>query len=110
MENKNIIRAADYLPEPNSGSGGNGDFELPISEQLLLTLFGTSPDYNNQKFEDIWQEVMDAEDEDMIAYCLSRGVDVTVGGGEEVPGWRDIAVMLKAIDRGLIEKKVRETP
>ena len=98
---KKIIRAADYLPKPNNDSDGQ-DFVLPTSDQLLLTLFGEMPNYNNQKYEDIWQEVFNAEDADGISYCLEHGVDV-MNDGEPVPGWRDIVVMLKAVEQGLIK-------
>jgi len=98
-----IIRAADYMPEPKSGSGIEQDFGLPMSEQLLLNLFGDTPDYSNPKLEEIWQEVIDADDTDTINYCLAQGVDVIGDNSEPVTGWRDITVMLKAIERGLIK-------
>jgi hypothetical protein len=102
MEQKKIIRAADYLPAPKADSEVWQDFELPASEKILYGLFGTSPDYGNQQFEELWQEILDAEDADTVAYCRARGVDVIGNDGEEVPGWRDIAVMLKAIEHGLL--------
>jgi hypothetical protein len=102
MEPKKVIRAADYLPDVQADSHDGQEFELPVSERILYGLFGTSPDYGNQQFEDIWQEVIDAEDADTVAYCLARDVDVIGDDGEKVPGWRDIAVMLKAIERGLL--------
>ena len=98
---KKIIRAADYLPKPNNDSDGQ-DFALPTSDQLLLTLFGEMPNYNNQKYEGIWQDVFNTEDADGISYCLENGVDV-MNDGEPVAGWRDIAVMLKAVERGLVK-------
>jgi hypothetical protein len=111
MEKKKIIRAADYLPDTQAASQEGQDFELPVSEQILYGLFGASPNYDNQQFEDIWDEVLDAEDEDTTAYCLARGVDVMGNDGEEVPGWRDIAVMLKAIERGLVTlNEIEEQP
>jgi hypothetical protein len=103
MENKKIIRAADYLPKPKNGDSDGYDYELPMSEHLLISIFGDSPDYSKRKFEKIWQKFIDAEDEDTIAYCLERGVDVIGDDGEPVDGWRDIAVMLKAIERGILK-------
>jgi hypothetical protein len=102
MNNKNIIRAADYLPESNADCDGD-DFELSVSEELVLNLFGDMPDYSNPKYEEIWQEIMDDEDDVGIAFCLGKGVDVMGDDGEPVSGWRDIAVMLKAVERGIIK-------
>ena len=102
MENKKIIRAADYLPKP----GGEDDgchFALPAADKLLLALFGGMPDYSNPKFEELWQEIHNAESESGTRYCLERGIDIIGGDGEPVDGWRDIAVMLKAIELGIIE-------
>ena len=103
MESKKIIRAADYLPAPKEDSGNIESYGLPISEQLLISLFGESPNYSKPEFEAIWEEVFDSEDSDIISFCLEKGVDVIKDGGEPVMGWRDIAVMLKAIDRGLLK-------
>ena len=103
MENKKIIRAADYLPQRKNGGGGGFDYALPMSEQLLINLFGDMPDYSNPKHEELWQEIHNAEAESGIRYCLERGVDIIGDDGEPVDGWRDIAVMLKAIERGIIE-------
>jgi hypothetical protein len=99
-----VIRAVEYLPEVNENDSVDS-FQLSQSDGMLLNLFGDMPDYSNQQFEDLWQEIFDAEDEDMIAWCLEKGVDVLDNAGEPVSGWRDIAVMLKAIDSGLLELK-----
>ena len=113
MLSKTVIRAADYLPEPEeAGACGSGDLEsmqLPRSDLMLLNLFGGMPDYSDYQFEKLWQEVFDAEDKETIAWCLEKGVDVLTGkagpdeNDEPVPGWRDIVVMLKAIDAGLLK-------
>jgi hypothetical protein len=108
-----MIRAVDFLPDYPANSNGNQDFELPMSERLLLNLFGDFPDYSRQEYEDIWEEVIAAEESDMSAYCRSKGIDVTGNDGKPVGGWRDIAVMLKAIERGLLtikNKRNEETP
>ena len=102
MRTETVIRAVEYLPEPNEDANLES-YQLSQSDEMLLNLFGDMPDYTNQPFEDLWQEVFDAEDEDTIAYCLEKGVDVLDNTGEPVSGWRDIAVMLKAIDGGLLE-------
>ena len=34
---------------------------------------------------------------------MERGVDVNGDDGEPVDGWRDMAVMLKAIDLGMVK-------
>ena len=103
---KKIIRAADYIPEKNS----DGDLEsygLPESEAIVMGIFGDSPDYSDDKYEELWQIIFDEEDEDTIAYCLEKGVDVLDKDGEPVAGFRDIAVMLKAIEKGYL--KLNET-
>jgi hypothetical protein len=97
-----MIRAADYLPDHPANSNGGQDFELPVSERLLLNLFGDFPDYSRQEFEDIWKEVIDAEESDMLDYCRSKGIDVIGNDNKPVEGWRDIAVMLEAIERVLL--------
>lgn len=102
MLTKTVIRAVEYLPEPEKDDNFDS-FQLSQSDEMLLNLFGDVPDYSNQQFEDLWQEVFDAEDEDTITWCLEKGVDVLDNAGEPVPGWRDIAVMLKAIDGGLLK-------
>ena len=102
MSTLKIIRAVDYLPKPEK-SGDLESFQLPRSESLLINLFGDMPDYSNPKFETLWQEVFDADCKDVIAWCLEKGVDVLDDNNEPVPGWRDIAVMLKAIDSGLLK-------
>jgi hypothetical protein len=56
-----------------------------------------------QENEELWREIFDAEDKDGISYCLEQGVDVVGDDGEPVGGWRDIAVMLKAIELGIVE-------
>ena len=82
MKNRTAIRAEDYLPEPEE-SGGGESFQLSRSEGMLINLFGALPDYSDSKFEKLWQKVFDAEDVEMIAYCMEKGVDVletNVGG------------------------------
>ena len=65
MEDKKIIRVADYLPKP--GGDYNGcDFALPVTGNLLLALFGDMPDYSNLKFEELWQEIHNAGAESVI--------------------------------------------
>ena len=102
MEKNKIIRAADYLPEPEKDSDGQ-DFAISSSEGLVYALFGDFPNYADQKYEAIWQEVFDADESGIVRYCLEKNVDVIGGDGKPVSGWRDIAVMLKAIDRGLLK-------
>jgi hypothetical protein len=94
-----IIRAADCLPEAKIESDP-GSYEIPQSDALLLALFGDTPDYSRPEFENIWQTILDADDKDTIAYCLEKGIDVLVKAGKPVPGFRDIAVMLTAIEKG----------
>ena len=96
-----IIRAEDYLPESKE-SGNSDSMQLSKTDIMLINLFGTKPDYSNRKFEKLWHKVFFSEDKDIISYCLEKGIDVLGKNEELVTGWRDIAVMLKAIDNGLL--------
>ena len=97
-----VIRAADFLPEPKD-DGDPESYELSQSDKILFGLFGDSPDYSKWKFERLWKKFHRADDEDTIAYCLKKGIDVIRADGEPVPGFRDIAVMLKSIEKGYIK-------
>ena len=105
----NVIRAADYLPEPPvpEDAGGPGSFQLSQSDSMLINLFGETPDYSNPEFEKLWQEVFSAEDKETTAWCLEKGINVLFENNEPVPGWRDIAVMLKAIEIGLLKTDMK---
>jgi hypothetical protein len=96
-----IIRAADYLPK--EGDYNPESYELTQSDRILYALFGDTPDYSMPKFEKLWQDILDAQDEDTIAWCLAKGIDLLDNDKKPVPGWRDIAVMLKAIDKGWLK-------
>ena len=99
---KKIIRAADYLPE-SKDSGDLESFELSESDAILFGIFGDTPDYSKDEFEELWQKIYDDEDENTIAYCLQKNVDVMGNDNQPVSGFRDIAVMLKAIETGLLQ-------
>ena len=104
MLTEKIIRAADYLPKQEESEDASLEApQMTQTDKLLFALFGDTPDYNKPEFEKLWQEIFDAEEEDTIAYCMEKGVDITGEDGEPVTGWRDIAVMIKAIDLGLLE-------
>lgn len=98
MQTQTVIRAVDYLPEKTENAEGM----VSEAEGLTVRLFGAAPDYTQKKFEKLWQAVFDADEKEMIAFCREKGVDVLDDGGFPVSGWRDVAVMLKAIEAGLI--------
>ena len=118
MSNKyteeDLIRAASDLPSEEekqalqSAASKNAD---PLSallyaddrDTVLYGIFGDVPDYSNPDIEALWDEVLDAEPEDVYEYCFRKGVDLFQDDGKPVSGWRDIAVMLKAIDKGILE-------
>lgn len=102
MKDRKIIRAADYLPEPAGVSGNGESFALPASHRLLLNLFGDLPDYGDARFEAIWDELLDVSEADTVAYCRQRGVDIMGDNGRPVHGFRDVSVVLKAIETGLL--------
>lgn len=102
MQTQTIIRAKDYLPEKPEIAEGTTDELVSETDGLTVRLFGSAPDYTKKEFEDLWQLVFNADEKEMIAYCREKGVDVLDNSGYPVSGWRDVAVMLKAIDAGLI--------
>ena len=97
-----IIRAKDYLPEQEEGRGEGMREPMPSAGGLPVRLFGSAPDYTQKEYEDLWQSVLDADEQEMIAFCREKGVDVLDDDGHPVPEWRDVAVMLKAVDAGLV--------
>ena len=91
MSNKyteeNLIRAASYLPSEEekqalqSAASKNAD---PLSallyaddrDTVLYGIFGDVPDYSNPDIEALWDEVLDAEPEDVYEYCFKKGIDL----------------------------------
>ena len=101
MQTQTVIRAVDYVPtRPKIAEGAPEEVE---TNGVVIALFGTAPDYRQPEFEALWQEVFNGDDKETIAYCLSKNIDVLDNDGKPVSEWRDIAVMLKAIDKGLID-------
>lgn len=98
-----ILRAADYLVPDNAENVEPGNFAYaPNRERLVMRLFGETPRYGEADIRALYAEI---DDEDPLAvydYCRRRGVDVLDDSGTPVPPWRDIAVMLRARDRGLL--------
>ena len=72
-------------------------------ETVLYGIFGDVPDYDNPEMETLWDEVLDSDPEDVYEYCFRKGIDLFQDDGKPVPGWRDIAVMLKAIEKGILQ-------
>ena len=95
----NPIRAADFLPKESNGDPES--FQMAGSDTILYGLFGDTPDYSNPKIEAIWQEVLNGDDNETIAWCLEKGVDLLDKDGKPVPGFRDVAVMLKVREQGI---------
>lgn len=96
---KNMIYAVNYMPEDPSSDDGIGGFS-DDREGLLLRLFGDVPNYAEERMEALWEKVLSHEPEYIYEYCFLRGVDVFMKDGKPVPPWRDIAVMLMAIEKG----------
>lgn len=118
MSNKyteeNLIRAASYLPSQEEKLAQQKDIASaadPLSallysddrETVLYGIFGDIPDYGNPDMEILWDEVLEADSEEIYEYCFRQGIDLFQDDGRPVPGWRDIAVMLKAIERGILQ-------
>lgn len=102
MQTQTVIRAVDYLPKKPELAEGTTDELVSETDGLTVRLFGSAPDYTQKEFEDLWQIVFDADEKEMVAFCRDKGIDVLDDDGFPVTGWRDVAVMLKAIDAGLI--------
>lgn len=116
MSNKyseeNLIHAALYVPtdeekqkrtEELKNNPMDGFLFLDDRDSVLYGIFGDIPDYENPDMESLWEEVLDADPEDIYEYCFRKGIDLFMDDGRPVPGWRDVAVMLKAIDKGYLE-------
>ena len=111
---ENLIHAAAYLPSQEEREQQDADIAAsadPLSallysddrETVLYGIFGDLPDYDNPEMEALWDEVLDADPEEIYEYCFRKGVDLFKEDGMPVPGWRDIAVMLKAIEKGILQ-------
>lgn len=102
MQTQTVIRAVDYAPKAPEMAEGSVDELVSETDSVVMRLFGSAPDYSKKEYESLWQEVFNADEQEMISYCLERGVDVLDDAKKPVSKWRDIAVMLKAIDKGII--------
>ena len=111
---ENLIRAASFLPSQQELEQQQADIASsadPLSallysddrETVLYGIFGDLPDYDNPEMEKLWDEVLDTDPEETYEYCFRKGIDLFQDNGSPVPGWRDIAVMLKAIDAGILQ-------
>ena len=111
---ENLIRAASFLPSEEEKQKELADISAsadPLSallysddrETVLYGIFGDLPDYDNPDMETLWDEVLDADPEEIYEYCFRKGVDLFQDDGRPVPGWRDVAVMLKAIEKGILQ-------
>ena len=101
---KQLIRAKDYLPVKPELAEGTTDELVNETDGLTTRLFGAAPDYTQKEYEDLWQAVFNADEQEMIDYCREKGIDVLDDDGVPVSGWRDVAVMLKAVDAGIVKK------
>ncbi len=104
MQTETIIRAVDYMPAPLQPIEGLDPVRTSETDGMVMRLFGAVPDYSKKAYEKLWQEVFNADEKEMVDYCRSKGIDVLDDAKKPVPGWRDIAVMLKAVDAKLIER------
>lgn len=102
MQTQTVIRAQDYLPEKPELAEETNDELVSETDGLTVRLFGAAPDYSKKEFEDLWQLVFNADEKEMIDFCREKGVDVIGDDGFPVSGWRDVAVMLKAIESGVV--------
>ena len=113
-EEDNLIRAASFLPskeelkkqQENAVSAADPLSALLYSDDrdmILYGIFGDLPDYSNPDMEALWDEVLEADPEVIFEYCFRKGIDLFQDDGRPVAPWRDIAVMLKAIDKGILQ-------
>lgn len=112
--NQKVIKAIDYLPSEedkkrkhevlskSSELSYEGLMFSDENEELLLKIFGDLPDYTDPKIDHLWEDIFNSEPQKVYEYCFAKGVDVLDHKGNPVPPWRDIAVMLKSIDKGYI--------
>ncbi len=104
MQTETVIRAVDYMPAPLQPIEGFDPVRTSETDGMVMRLFGAVPDYSKKAYDKLWQEVFNADEKEMVEYCLSKGIDVLDDDKKPVAGWRDIAVMLKAVDTKLVEK------
>lgn len=110
-ECEDIIRVAKYMPSDEDilkmkSKHNEASYDVLYSathEGLLLKLFGDLPNYSDPIFEDLWEEVLRKDPEDTFDFCLRKGLDVFDKNGKPVPPWRDIAVILLALDKGILD-------
>ena len=111
-DERDIIHAAKYMPTADdivairARNSKERSYKILYSaahEELLLKLFGDVPDYSDPQFEDLWDEVLGNDPEDVFDFCLRKGIDVFDADGKPVPPWRDIAVILLALDKGILD-------
>lgn len=102
-----LIYAMDYLVAADPAAIAQDSMAYaPNAEGLVLRLFGVLPDYANPEFERLWQRINANPPAAVWAYCREQGVDVLDGAGQPVPPWRDIAVLLRAREAGLVRPAV----
>ncbi len=107
MNVKQLIRAVDLVPPPAPIPDEDHVAEArlnPETDGLLMRLFGMVPDYSNPKLDEIYQELMERDRFELFDYCRGRGVEVLKDDGSPVAPWRDIATILTAVDRGVLNR------
>jgi hypothetical protein len=113
-EEENLIRAASFLPSQEELKKQQEELAQssdPLAallysddrDTILYGIFGDVPDYSNPDMEAIWDEVLESDPEVIFEYCFRKGIDLFQDDGRPVAPWRDIAVMLKAIDKGILQ-------
>lgn len=103
-----IIKASSFLPKaPDLPEDASPEQVMSAyvspRDSVLLGLFGDLPDYDDERLEHLWKRVLDANELEMFAYAKGKGVDLMQEDGDPIDGWRDVVVMLQAIDKKIIE-------
>lgn len=94
--NQPVLRVRDYMNAmlvPAADGHADGDY-LPMNDSILITLFGSLPDYRDPAQERLWRQVDMWGATETIRLMLEKGVDLRGADGRPVRIWRDIAVMV----------------
>ena len=91
-------------------------YQSSPADVMFIRLFGYMPDYSHPIHNGYYNELKVANEKDIAAYCLEKGVDVTGEDGELLYCSAEIAALLKAYEnrimrpgRGSLIKKRKPT-
>ncbi len=101
-----LIQAADHIAEAAPApTDPDLRYEAQIDPEydgLLLNLFGMVPDYSNDALDQLYRATFEEDPINLYDECRRRGVEVLKEDGSPVVAWRDILVVLRAREAGVL--------